>query len=95
MEQSTGREPTQIEIEAMRAICNLQDENRELKLEVQRLKADASMLDWIEKQIGGRVSLWPLVVNDIMNGKRIRAAIKRAGFNPSPTSHSQTEGNEK
>lgn len=66
----------------------IMDTIKELVTEVERLQADALMLDWIEKQIGGRVSLWPLVVNDIMNGKRIRKAIERARLDPSPASHS-------
>lgn len=38
MEQSHGRPATKIEVEAFTAIANLQDENRELKLKIQRLE---------------------------------------------------------
>lgn len=37
MQQSSGRPATKIEIEAMTAIANLQDENRTLKLKIQEL----------------------------------------------------------
>lgn len=43
MQQSIGRKPTQIETEAMQAICKLQDENRELRLEIQRLREAISL----------------------------------------------------
>ena len=44
----------------------------------EQLKADSEALDWLERQIGRPVSLLPLVINDVMRGKGIREAVKRA-----------------
>jgi uncharacterized protein YlxW (UPF0749 family) len=102
MEQSVGRKPTQIEKEAMQAICKLQDENRELRLEVKRLQKEVDVLErksfdlYLDKELEierleARIDAYDKYIRGYLTLDQLEEALKKA-MNPSPAPHSQTEG---